>query len=96
MLYAKCANPADARVTRFRETASPQKFYLRLPKYFGAQTSCQGRKSTSSWKGDSYFSEILNFTMGIPTSCLILFTGFRTVFVFALGRFVPMVVNFFD
>ena len=32
--------------------------------------------------------------MGIPTSCFILFTGFRTVFVFALGRFVPVVVNF--
>ena len=29
MLYAKCANSPDGRVTRFRETASPQKFYLR-------------------------------------------------------------------
>ena len=34
--------------------------------------------------------------MGIPASCFILFTGFRTVFVFALGRFLPMVVIFFD
>ena len=34
------------------------------------------------------------FVLGIPTSCFILFTGFRTVFVFALGRFVPVVVNF--
>ena len=38
--------------------------------------------------------KILNFTMGIPASCFILFTGFRTVFVFALRRFVPVVVNF--
>ena len=29
--------------------------------------------------------KILNFTMGIPASCFILFTGFRTVFVFTLG-----------
>ena len=34
------------------------------------------------------------FVLGIPTSCFILFTGFRTVFVFALGRFVPVLVNF--
>ena len=45
-------------------------------------------------QGGSYFSEIHNFTMGIPASCFILLTGFRTVFVFALGRFVPVVVNF--
>ena len=54
----------------------------------------QGRSLTKL--GDSYFSEIHNFTMGIPTSCFILFTSFRTVFVFALGRFVPKVVNLFD
>ena len=36
------------------------------------------------------------FVMGIPTSCFILFTGFRTVFFFALKRFVPVVVNLFD
>ena len=29
MLYAKCANSPDGGVTRFRETAPPQKFYLR-------------------------------------------------------------------
>ena len=36
------------------------------------------------------------FVLGIPASCFILFTGFRTVFVFALGCFLPMVVIFFD
>ena len=34
--------------------------------------------------------------MDIPTSCSILFTDFKNVFVFALGRFVPVVVNFYD
>ena len=47
-------------------------------------------------QGDSYFNEFLNFALGIPTSCSILFTDFKTVFVFALGRFVPVVVNFYD
>ena len=46
--------------------------------------------------GDSYFNEFLNFALGIPTYCSILFTDFKTVFVFALGHFVPMVVNFYD
>ena len=43
--------------------------------------------------GNSYFNEFLNFAFGIPTSCCILFTDFRTAFVFALG---PLVVNFYD
>ena len=47
-------------------------------------------------KGDSYFNEFLNFALDIPTSCSILFTDFRTVFVFALGRFVHIVVNFYE
>ena len=34
------------------------------------------------------------FDLDIPTSCSILFTGFRTVFVFAVGHFLPLVVKF--
>ena len=34
------------------------------------------------------------FALGIPTSCTILFTNFRNVFVFTLRRYVPMGVNF--
>ena len=34
------------------------------------------------------------FALDIPTSCSILFTDFKTVFVFALGRFVHIDVNF--
>ena len=37
------------------------------------------------------FDEFLNFALGKPTSCSMLFTNFRTKFVFALKRFVPMV-----
>ena len=47
-------------------------------------------------KGDSYLNDFLNFASGIPTSCSILFTDFRTVFIFALGRFVLVVVNIHD
>ena len=51
----------------------------------------------SLWKyGDSYFNKFLNFALDIPRSCSILFTDFRTVFVFALGRFVHIVENLFD
>ena len=40
------------------------------------------------------FNEFLNFDLDIPTSCSILFTDFRTVFVFAVGHFLPLVVKF--
>ena len=33
------------------------------------------------------------FDLDIPTSCSILFTDFRTVFVFAVGHFLPLVVK---
>ena len=45
--------------------------------------------------GDSYSNEFLNFALDIPTSCSILFTNFRTVFVFDFGRIVHIVVNFY-
>ena len=34
------------------------------------------------------------FDLDIPTSCSILFTDFRTVFVFAVGHFLPLVIKF--
>ena len=48
----------------------------------------------SVWWGDSYFNEFLNFALDIPTSCSILFTDSKTVFVFAVGHFLPLVVKF--
>ena len=44
--------------------------------------------------GGFLFRFLSFFILGIPPSCSFLFTGFRTVFVFALGPFLPMVVNF--
>ena len=35
------------------------------------------------------------FYLNIPTSCSVLFTDFKTVFVFAVGHFLPFAVKFF-
>ena len=46
--------------------------------------------------GDSYSNKFLNFALGIPTSCSILFTDSKTVFVFAVGHFFPFAVFGFN
>ena len=46
------------------------------------------------WVGGFLFRFLSFFILGIPPSCSFLLTGLRTVFVFALGPFLPMVVNF--
>ena len=45
---------------------------------------------------DSYFDKVRNFKLGMLPSCSSLLTDFRTIFVFALGPFLPMKVIFFD
>ena len=49
-----------------------------------------------SYQGDSYFDESWNFNFYMVSKCSILFTDFRTVFVFVLRPFLPLSVNFLD
>ena len=42
--------------------------------------------------GDSYFDELLNFRFCMFPSCFHCFSGFRTILVFALGSFLPILV----
>ena len=52
--------------------------------------------STGLTEGDSYFDETWNFNFHMVSKCSILFTDFRTVFVFVLRPFLPLSVNFLD
>ena len=47
-------------------------------------------------QGDSYFDESWNFNFYMVSKCSILFTDFRTVFVFVLRPFLPLSVNSLD
>ena len=48
------------------------------------------------WQGDSYFAKVWHFKFGMLPNCSHLLTDFRTVFVFALGPFLPKFVICFD
>ena len=54
------------------------------------------RAHDSLCQGDSYFDKVENLKFCMLSSCCILLIVFRTVFVFALGPFLPMLVIFFD
>ena len=58
------------------------------------QPSCgsaaQARALVAALLGDSHFDKVKNVKFGMLPSCCILLTDFKTVFVFALGPFLPM------
>ena len=52
------------------------------------------KETTGSAHSQPHIQWISKFDLGVPTRCSILFTDFKTVFIFALRHFVPMVSNF--
>ena len=52
------------------------------------------KETTGSAHSQQQIQWISKFDLGVPTRCSILFTDFKTVFIFALRHFVPMVTNF--